>query len=70
MPFNLVHKINALLFFTFSCCLYRFVYIFDDYSITLIRGGDVELNPGPNSGETERSSVVKQISFCPLNIHS
>ena len=29
-------------------------YIFDDYSITLIRGGDVELNPGPNSGETER----------------
>jgi len=45
-------------------------YIFDDYSITLIRGGDVELNPGPNSGETERSSVVKQISFCHLNIHS
>jgi len=39
-------------------------YIFDDYSITLIRGGDVELNPGPNSGETERSSAVKQISFC------
>ena len=45
-------------------------YIFDDCSITLIRGGDVELNPGPNSGETERCSVVKQISFCHLNIHS
>ena len=45
-------------------------YTFDDCSITLIRGGDVELNPGPNSGETERSSIVKQISFCHLNIHS
>ena len=45
-------------------------YLFDDCLITLILGGDVELNPGPNSDKTERSSIVKQISFCHLNIHN
>ena len=31
---------------------------------------ELNLNLGPIPDRTERSSVVKQISFCHLNIHS